>query len=183
MKLLYQIYMLSGLLYASACSPTVRVYTDYDRDVQISNYTTYSWMSVRDIELKNNPLLYNELNDKRIKEAVNKELDEKGYKRLDANADFIMHYHIVVEDKTAVRTDPYGYYYGPYWTRSRVNVYPYREGTLIIDLMDVKTNNLAWRGWAVAVLEGNISDPETRTAMIQSAVHKIFEAYPYTAKR
>lgn len=161
------------------CAPSVNVYTDYDRDVNVRSKSTYSWMNVKDIELKNNPLYYNELTDKRIKEAVDLQMKSRGYEQKDTGGELILHYHIVIQDKTVVRTDPYGYYYGPYWTRSRVDVFPYREGSLIIDLMDAESNNLAWRGWAVRALNGQAISPEEREIIINSVVEKIFEKYPY----
>jgi len=128
-----------------SCTPTSQVFTDYDRSANLDEYTTFGWTFTNSIEYKNNPIYYNELNDKRIKYAVATQLESRHY-TYSENPELVIHDHIIIEDKTVVRTDPYGYYYGPYWTRTMVNVYEYREGTLIIDLMDVQTNSLVWRG-------------------------------------
>ncbi|MFM7430038.1 MAG: hypothetical protein ACKO1F_09080 [Flammeovirgaceae bacterium] len=45
----------------------MRVRSDYDKDINLNLYKTYSWLPVKEIESKNNPLVYNELTDKRIK--------------------------------------------------------------------------------------------------------------------
>lgn len=105
MKKLSLLIILFTLL---ACGPSLRIYTDYDRDVNIGKYTSYTWLNPKDIESKNNPLYYNELNDKRIKAAVEEELKTRGYHKSDSAAELVVHYHIVVENLTAVRTDPYG---------------------------------------------------------------------------
>lgn len=165
---------------AAGCSPTSQVFTDYDRDAHISRYQTFGWLSPLSIEARNNPLYYNELNDKRIKNAVVIQLESHNYKYSE-DPDIMIHYHIIIEDKTVMRTDPYGYYYGPYWMRSEISVYEYQEGTLIIDMMDAKTDNLVWRGWITNFLKNR--DPEKMEESINNAVRMIFAEYPYRASQ
>lgn len=160
------------LLVLFSCSNELRVYSDWDRDYDVNKFQTYSWPSRTDLESKNNPLFYNELNDKRIRNAVDIQLKAKGMTRVDENADLVVHYHIVVEDKTAVTTDPYGFY-GPYWGRS--SLYQYNEGTLIIDFMDRKSNSLVWRGWATSILDNNYN--EIREETLVKAVTGILEKF------
>ena len=64
--------------------------------------------------------------------------------------------------------------------RTRTNIYSYRKGTLIIDLMDPKTNNLVWRGWATAAID-TITLEQTEE-IINRAVGKIFRGFPASAK-
>jgi hypothetical protein len=151
------------------CSHELRVYSDYDRDFNVHEFKTYNWPSQTDLESKNNPLYYNELNDKRIKNAVDIQLKAKGMERTVENPGLMVHYHIVVEDRTSVTTDPYGSY-GPYWTRT--GLIQYREGTLILDFMDSKTNSLVWRGWAVSIVDNNEIDEETLIRAITGILKK-----------
>ena len=160
------------------CGPTSEVFTDYDRSANLDDYNTFGWLPLTAIEGRNNPLYYNELNDKRIKTAVGNQLENRSY-TFSENPELLIHYHIIIDDKTIVRTDPYGYYYGPYWMRTEVNVYEYREGTLIIDLMDADTNSLVWRGWITSFLKNN--DPEKMEESIDKAVRMMFSKYPYRA--
>jgi hypothetical protein len=56
-------------------------------------------------------------------------------------------------------------------------IYPYREGTLIIDLMDANNKTLVWRGWATSAIEEAVSrNPEQS---IRKAVERIFKLFPY----
>jgi len=160
------------------CGSSSQVFTDYDRSSAIDQYQTFGWLPASNIETRNNPLFYNELNDKRIKSAVAAQLESRNYKYSD-KPELLVHYHIIIDDKTIVRTDPYGYYYGPYWMRTQVNVYQYREGTLIIDLMDAETNSLVWRGWITSFLKNH--DPERMEESISTSVRMIFAQYPYRA--
>ncbi len=73
----------------------------------MSDYKTYDWLDFAAIENKGqNPLHYNELNDKRIKDAVDKQMKAKNYRVVSNKGDLELHYHIVVEDKTTVISEP-----------------------------------------------------------------------------
>jgi len=173
-----KLFILSALL-LSACGSSMQVFSDYDKDLNIGNFHSYKWASFKDIESKGtNPLYYNELNDKRIREAVNKEMTARNFNIADAGAQLEIHYHIVVEDKIASYTEPGGSQSHPVAYTPRITNYQYRQGTLIIDLMDVKNNTLVWRGWATDVVTNSArKDPE---AAINKAVASIFKAFPGT---
>jgi hypothetical protein len=154
----------------------MKVYSDFDHDISLSKYKTFGWPDNRKLEANNNPLYYNELNDKRIRNEVALQLKNKGYTYAELNPDLKMHYHIVVENWATINPDPFGYAYDSYWLNRNVNRYEYREGTLIIDLMDPKTNTLIWRGWAV-----NFNDekrPDQMEHQIKEATQKIFQKFP-----
>jgi Domain of unknown function (DUF4136) len=176
MKKLSQLIIV--VLLTSNCSNQIRIKTDYDHEVNLKLYKTYAWLPVKEIESKNNPLVYNELTDKRIKKAVEVQFQAKGVQYTPENPDLRIHYHIIIENRSAVRPAAYGYYYSAYWMRNQYDVYQYREGTLIIDLMDAKNNNLIWRGWGISVLDSN--DIELTEDEINEAVYKILKEFPPT---
>lgn len=169
------------LAFVTSCSPQIRVYSDADPDYDLKAYKTFDWGQKVDIESGKNPLHYNELNDKRIKSAVQEQLQWQGYTLTNTDPDLIIHYHIIVDDQSVVTTEPFGYRYGPYWMQTQTNIYAYREGTLILDLMDKKTNNLIWRGWAVTAIDG--VNPEKVDKLIRTAVKKIFKKFPKAQHR
>jgi hypothetical protein len=167
------------LLLLSACSNELRVYTDFDRSVSIQKLTSYDWLPVNQIEARNNPILLNELTDKRIKKAVEAQLEEKGYVRSETSAQMIIHYHIIVENKASVSTEPYGYNYGHYWLDKELDSYRYNEVTLILDFMDSRNCDLIWRGWAVSILD----EEAISEALINQAVAEIFQQFPVSAAK
>jgi hypothetical protein len=175
-KLILLLTTVCTLLLLANCSNQIRVRSDYDRDVNLAVYKKYAWLSFKEIESKNNPLLYNELTDKRIRRAVELQFQAKGIPLDEENPDFRVHYHIIVENRSSVQPSPYGYYYSPYWMRSQMYVYQYQEGTLIIDLMDAKNNNLIWRGWASEVLNNEV--PELTEKEIAESVYEILTEFP-----
>ena len=110
----------------------------------------------------------------RIKRAVEAELLAKGLDKVEPNdADVLVAYHVVLQDKVRVDTYGYGYRYHP-WGYTDVNYYT--EGMLVIDLVDAKTRETAWRGVANDVV-GNSTKPATEES-INHIVGKIMAQYP-----
>ena len=165
------------LFIMSGCISEMRIYTDHDPDYNVKSYKTFDWLQKTNIEHENNPLHYNELNDKRIKLAVEEQLKRKGYLLSADKPDLLVHYHIIVDDQSIVTTDPLGYFYTPYWTHLQTTIRQYREGTLIIDVMESNTNNLIWRGWASSPIDEEYT-PNKIDGLIKKAVANIFKKFP-----
>jgi hypothetical protein len=169
------LWMIAFLL--GACSPQIRVYTDHDPDYDVKSFKTFDWHQNTNIEQGRNPLYYNELTDKRIKEAIGKELTGRGYINSSRQPDLTLHYHIVVDDQSVLVTEPFGCIYSPNWIHEQTQVYAYREGTLIVDIMHAESNHLIWRGWAVSDLDV-LKDPDQTADLIKRSVEKIFKHFP-----
>jgi hypothetical protein len=167
-------------LLAAGCSPQMRVYSDHDPDYRIQDFSTFDWGQKVNIEANQNPLHYNEMNDKRIKTAIQQQLTGLGYVQSNTKPEIYIHYHIIVDDRSMMTTEPYGYY-GPYWMRTHTNVYSYREGTFIIDFMDSKTHNLIWRGWITTELD--MITPDQTEEIITKAVSKILKHLPPSVRQ
>jgi uncharacterized protein YceK len=170
--------LLALLIVFCGCSPEIRTYSDSDKEYPVHHYKTYTWAEQSKTEWQSNPLYYNELTDKRIKLAVDDLLVSKGYVRFESGADLSLHYHIMVEDRSMLTTDPYGHFYGASWLESGKSIFQYREGTLIVDVVHTKLNALVWRGWAVAALEVVLYDTKNRDTIIKSVIAKIMQDFP-----
>jgi hypothetical protein len=153
---------------------SLRIYSDFDHSISISKYKTFGWPDHEQLEIKNNPL-YNEQTEQVIWREVALRLIRKGYQFSESQPDLRMHYHIVLEN-WSITPDPFGYKYDLYWLNREIHLYEYREGTLIIDLVDPKTDFLIWRGWVVNF--NNQRKPDQIEQQIKKAIQKIFEAFP-----
>ncbi len=78
-------------------------------------------------------------------------------------------------------TSWYGYGYAPVSYRfdsgpppPGADVYQYREGTLVLDLVDARTKQLVWRGTAT----GTASNAADARAKIDAAVQQMLQKYP-----
>ena len=167
------------ILVLTSCSSDIVVRSDFDKSSEILTYSRYGWLKQEEIESRNSPLTYNELNDKRIKTAVDAGLAEKGYDLNTSDPQFLVHYHITIEERSQlIETEPYGYSSGQFWRNSHTEVRRYQEGTLILDVMDADNRELIWRGWAVSILDDRKLVTEE---LINEAVTEMLERFPSTA--
>jgi len=165
---------------AGGCSNELVVRTDFDKSVSIQRLTEYNWLGQHDIESRNNPLYYNELNDKRIKTRVDALMKGKGYILSTSEPKMLLHYHFAVEERSTLRPEEMGYNYNRYWIEQRTNLIRYSEGTLIIDFMDATNCTLIWRGWATSVLDESRMMNED---LLNRAVDDILKRFPDSAEK
>ncbi|WP_439585629.1 DUF4136 domain-containing protein [Dyadobacter bucti] len=174
------VYLLAIL--ATACSPEIQTYSDYDKEFDVSQFRTYNWSKPLQADRERYPLYYNEITDQRIRSAVNDLLAIRGYVLTDSSAEFTLDYTITVEERSVFLPDPYGYMYWDYYMRSRPDVFNYREATLALDVSNASDGHLLWRGWAVGVLEVVVYESGEVEVAIRSAIAKILKDFPESAK-
>jgi hypothetical protein len=153
-------FLVSAVIAALFACSTVQVRQDYDPSQDFSMLRTYSWLPKPQEQTGNlrldNPLLHD-----RIVAAVDRELQTKGYTKVeDVKPDFYVAYHLASQQKLDVRTIDYGSSYGVWgpagwggvgW--SETYAVPYEEGTLAIDVIDLAKRKLVWRGIGVGRLK------------------------------
>jgi len=107
-------------------------------------------------------------------------LAAKGYTK-GTSPDFQIGYNASVVGKQTVQMMNTYYGYAPGWyasgTMATAQVYEYKEGTLVIDIVDPAARKLIWRGSAQAELNRNPSTEEKKRKA-DEAVKKIFEQFP-----
>jgi len=170
---------LSIVLLAS-CS-TLRVGSDYDRNASFTAYHGFAWLP-REHHGSANPLVM-----QRARDAIQAELTQKGFTYVSdpAAADFAVDFTIGARERMEVRSYPapyagwsWGYpgWWGyPYWG-SEVDVRQYREGTLSIDMFDVRSHRPVWHGWAKKELTQ--ADIERSEGPIRAAVNAVLAKFP-----
>ncbi|MEQ9513142.1 MAG: DUF4136 domain-containing protein [Balneola sp.] len=170
--------LMSSLLFVK-CVPSLSVISDYDRDAEFSDYTTFYWsdefQQENDNTNGNEPLFYNTLMKKRLKQAIEREMEGRGYTLSSTNPDLLVNPQVVVEERSNGQSySPYyyGYYrFGPSYNSNTQNA---KEGDIVIDLVDREKKQLVWQGYAPGVLETNTKDREEN---IKNAVTLIFSEY------
>ena len=173
------------MIFVIGCAKTIEVNYDYDTGTNFSKYNTYDWLPIPDKAKADS------LTIKHIKNAVNQELSRKGFSQDTLNPNFLIAVHGGRERKVDVTEwgyayVPRGYYrHGAYWATPRsdiqlgreISTYEYEIGTLVIDFVDAKTNNLIWRGTGQAMVEPSIS-PVEREKRINDGIAKILTNFP-----
>jgi hypothetical protein len=155
---------------------TLTVGSHIDRTVNFGEYITYDWgppdnLPVGDPRLDNNPFF-----DERVRAAVEQELATKGFEKATSAApDVRLHYHASVSQDIDIRglNREYGY-----CEDADCGPYVYEAGTLLVDLVDARTNKLLWRGWAEGSMDGAIDDQKWMEERIDQAVKRILERLP-----
>jgi hypothetical protein len=184
--------VLAGFI-LSSCATTAHI--EKDDSVDFRKYKKYAWID-RDGSGINDRNRKNDLEEKRVREAVNQELKKQGWTETKSRPDVYLAYDVLVENTTRVKQEPvYSQsfirtYYNPY-TRRWVNVYypsrflgydayneSVKEGTLTITMIDAKTDRTVWQGWTT----GTVNTRNLTSKEIQSAVKSIFRKFD-VAKR
>jgi hypothetical protein len=170
------------LLGPSACSSAARVgvTNDFDHAVNFRAFKTWAWYPQQPKDAEGGPAKgYESFLDKRMRAAVAAEMTAKGLTEVATAPDIYIAYSARVEDKQQVSPYynglgyPYGYGYG-YYGRAYSPVTQYKAGTVVIDIIDARRKELAWRGTGQAQVDQNTID-EAETHRI---VNGILSTYP-----
>lgn len=190
LKYLLSFVFLSIILIS--CGPKVKA--DKRAQVNLDQFSSFAFLPNQDTikTSKYRNVFVNEIVIDEIKENM-QELDY----RLDrTQPDLLIYYHLMLDEEVSISADPVytnysyyrpGYYVGPYYRNYMYNNYftvprlagvgieqiPYKEGTIVIDIINRRTNEIVWRGKANDVVTPNNLEDELRTY-----VNAIFDEFP-----
>lgn len=175
---------LTLIMILSGCSPKITITSDYDKEADFTQYSTYSYYGWA----KESDLIINPFDKERFEEAVAKELSSRGIDYVEKGGDLTVSLFIQFDQKKGVNayTDyyghsPYGYGYGPGWgwgygySSTSYHEYDYTVGTLVIDIFDHQQKKLVWQGVGSQTVDDKPSNNEYG---INRAVRGIMSKYP-----
>ena len=160
--------------------------TDFNPNFDFSKYKTFAFIGgVEDnLHKQLNPDLINN----RFHRSITRELTAKGLREVspEEHPDLVVRY--VADASTDARMTgsiywgTYGYYYGYHWTYvySTVEGWANRQGTIGIELIDVKAKDLAWRMFASS--KAYSQDTDKIWNQIDGYIKKGFKGYPPSPK-
>jgi hypothetical protein len=164
------------LLFVLASCSSVRVNSDYDKNVDFNQYKTYAYQKsgIDKVEIS-------DLDKKRILHAIDAQMAAKGFTKSET-PDLLVNIFTKEREQVDVNTFNAGFGYGwgfgwnPFfYGGSSTSVNRYSEGTLFIDLIDAKKKELIWQGEG----EGTLTkDTNRKDAVINEFVTKILAQYP-----
>jgi len=182
MKVILFICAYLVFLIVQGCSG-IRVSQDYDQSFDFSELKTFAWKPNKNNEYG---LSDNAIVDKRIRGSMVNGFLEKKYSLVESGApDFYISYHITVEQKITTSSVNSGTvvgghgrgYYSSIGIGAGSQVYTYDQGTLLIDVTDVTSDTLVWRGVSTQIVPKH-SNPEESTQQINETVGKMLEQFP-----
>ena len=177
-----RVRVLAALICAASLSLAHRVRVDFDHSTSFGAYKTYC---MKGFANKNSPLpaFPNQLIQDRIAGYIEEALAARGLKRASTGEDLRVSYRIDVREQPQYIT--YGDGWGPGWGWgygwgagsgfSTTTVQMTYEGTLVVDVVDVKRNKLVFEGTSAQSVS---SRPEKNSKKLAKAVAEVFEKYP-----
>jgi|SRR6185503_16078304 len=194
-NLRHVLQIIVGVCIFCGCGP-YQYYAIQSSSANLGKYRTFAWLPPADT-LKNSR--YNDIVDEKIKNEATYQLEKKGLKLNAQRPDLLVRYTIEVSDKVRVYDEPvyvyrdYWFYQGfaryhgrryyysfhapyPIYVGRDIQEVPFREGTLIIDLIDKETSRVIWRGYGV----GDVDNPEKAVNDIPEVVDGILNKLPVT---
>ncbi|MEH6552137.1 MAG: DUF4136 domain-containing protein [Pseudomonadales bacterium] len=180
------IYLALILTFTVGCSG-LTVNTDYAQEQDFSSYQSWQWHPDGPPQTADLNRMGSDIFDTRVKRLIDQDLAGKGLTTSD-KPDFYVNYAVITDDRVSINTyNSYGGYgggWGGYYGRgaygggtSHTSVNYYEEGTLIIDIIDARSNLLVWRGSAQGRLDKKTT-PEKNETNTQEAILKILADFP-----
>lgn len=169
-----------GLFLMSCGSSGPSVKSDLKK---LESYNTYAYLPNKDTILSRD--YDNAAINTTIIETINANMKDKGYSLDKLQPDVLVYVHPMFDEKVAVNANPVytnypyyrpGFYIGPYYqdlmyenyftiqriNGPRVKQVPYRERSIVVDLIDRRTNEILWRGTSEEKIEKRRMDREIR---------------------
>jgi hypothetical protein len=143
-----------------------------------AHYRTWDWAAPDAIAGGDTSLAANGVFRDHLEGAMEKQFAaHKLFHVVDGAPDVWVHYHAYVDrrlDMEAVDAGSARCSDGNCGT----HVVPFDAGTIVVDVVDARTNVLLWRGWAEDSVTGVLEDHDLMTHYVKTAVRKIMERFP-----
>jgi len=168
------------LLFVLGSCASVSVNSDYDKNVDFSQYKSYAYhkAGVDKVEIS-------DLDKKRILRSIDEVMAAKGFTKSD-NPDLLINFFTKAREEVNVNQFNSGWGYGwgwgwnPMFYGGYASVHRNTEGTLYIDIIDAKKKEMIWQGQGI----GNLTkDTERKDEVIKEFVSSILAKYPPEKKK
>ena len=161
----------------TACA-TMNVSSHVLSSADFAQYRTFDWgladaLPTGDPRLDRDPFFQDH-----VQGALEKGFAGKGFERaLSGTADLLIHYHANISRRIDINwiDRERGYCYGD---DCPVRTVEAEAGTLVVDVVDARTNRLVWRGWAQHSVQDMLHDRDRMEQKINEAVVRMLEQLP-----
>lgn len=173
------LFALVLVVFFSSCS-SVRVYSDYDKNVDFSPYKTYAYYKtgIDKVEIS-------DLDKKRILRAIDQQMAAKGFTKSEM-PDLLINIFTKSREQVSVNQFNAGWGYGWGWGwnpwmmgGNQTTVSTSTEGTLFIDFIDAKKKEMIWQGEGIGTLTRNTAQKDE---VVAEFVGEILAQYPPVKK-
>jgi hypothetical protein len=160
----------------NACA-TVGVSSYRDHQADFTRYRTFDWGPADALPTGDPRLDRNAYFQDRLQGAVERGLAGRKLDRSEPGArpDLLVHYHANITRRLNV--DQADHAYG-YTVDVQSQIHEYEAGTLVIDVVDARTNAVVWRGWAQDNMTDLLEDEGKLADWIEEAVQRMVAQLP-----
>ncbi|MGB5943989.1 MAG: DUF4136 domain-containing protein [Leeuwenhoekiella sp.] len=193
MKTLKSILILALPVLLFSCGPQVK--TVKADDANLEQYDSFAYLPNTNIDVANKSYDTGAVNQMVI-ESIKENLEKEGYYMDKDSPDLLVLISAKTNLETETTTDPVyaaypysatmttvqpyysSYYFNDYMNYSNVVGYDtdtnkYKEGTVIIDIIDRETKETVWKG-----ISSEAIGSQTKTGAIKDLINEIFTEYP-----
>lgn len=170
-----KLLLLFGILLSVTSCVSIQTYADFDKNIDFSLYKSFAFHKTGIDKVQ-----VSELDKKRIMQAIETEMIKKGFVKSDS-PDFLINFLTKEREQVTMNQFNAGWGYGwgwgwnpNFWGGGNF-INSATQGTLIIDVIDAKKNELLWEGEGIGVITENRAKKE---AQINEFVTKILLQYP-----
>lgn len=183
---------LALLAIASACKGrTVNVSSGALDTVAIRRFKTFSIMAPKPLAdtvaiggtngadraggvvMDMDPMLATSLVGRAIRDDLTNAFQERGYEAVAGTPDFYVAYYAGTGHAVDTRASSESYHTNGQVITTKTYIYP--AGTIVVDVVDAKTDSLVWRGTGLSQIP---KDPNDYAHAIHETVEKIVKSYP-----
>ncbi len=165
MKYIKFLFLTSLILGITSCS-SIRVLSDYEKELDFSQYHSYNLAEHQ----SDFPIGFNPMNKSRIEKAIIVKMNDLGY-QFSEDADLRVTFFV---KKQTLQTSSIRDYYEAYEQAAEYESYDYKQGTLVIDIIDAQKNEIVWHGMLTRTTDENIKTVDKR---INKNIDVIFDLF------
>lgn len=170
--------LLAVMPLVSACA-SMRVSSHIDAHTDFTRFKTFDWGPADSLPAGDPRLDASGFFQDHMQGAVERQMLLKGYERAGERdvPDVRIHFHAVIKDRLNVDASDArrGFCSG---SDCGGAVAEFEEGTLVVDVMDARTNRLVWRGWAQEGVGDALENRDKLAKRIDRAVKGLMVALP-----
>ncbi len=157
---------------------------DQMEDVDVTQYKTFQ---IEKVDVESFPEFKpREEGLSELLAAISGQMESRGYQQVESGGDLYLNLGVNITEEvqtreTDIRDAPR--YMGQrnyHWESEEVVVREYTAGTVTLDLVDTKKNEMIWQSVAIGTLTPN---PKKAKKRIQKAAKKLFQKYPVQAPK
>jgi len=181
---------MASILLWSACS-NYRYYSIGGKNANLSKYHFFAWLPPIDTTTNAG---YNDLADQSIRDEATAQLEKRGLVLNARRPDLLVRYAIMFKDRVRYYDEPQYTYIGggfyprisrfgniyyhysqpfPVYVGSEIERVPYKQGTVMIDLIDRNTRHVVWRGYAVGEMDSQKQSLKDMPEVVDGIINKL----------